>query len=377
MTRQPPATRRPPAATRAAAAEAAAHAEAAADVEAAAEFDLGGYGLVPARRLLEPSPIARFALGPGDRILVAPGDVVAPGTGLAERRRDPRKADGPPVTGAIVAEHPLRPGDWWPGNGRETAGPLRRSRPRTPAGELLHPSGHRWRIASGDHVDLLEAPAAGTVREATAGRGIALALGGLALRGAMASGTPTRGRFERVTGESGLRGALDVGRAGAILVVDGRTESEALIRARAMGVRGVVVPGLSGKDLRDLLASEARQRASLQPLTSFAVLVLDGTSRRPIAGPVAALLAALEGREVAIVVDPPLLVFDPPARELPPLPPDWVRIRAGELAGREGRWLRTAGIRRFAAGVHLEAAAIALDDGEVVFLPIADLERFI
>jgi hypothetical protein len=373
-------TRRTTAATRAAAtaaARAAAEAEAAADVEAAAEFDHGGYGLVPARRLLDPSPIARFALGPGDRILVAPGDVVVPGTGLAERQRDPRTADGPPVAGASVAEHPLQPGDWWPGNGHETGGPLRRGRPRTPAGELLHPSGARWRIASGDHVDVFEAPAAGTVHEATAGRGIALALAGQALRGAMASGTPTRGRLERVSGEAGLRGALDVGRAGAILVVDGRTDSDVLIRARAMGVRGVVVPGLGGKDLRDLLASEARQRASLQPLAPFAVLVLDGTSRRPIAGPVAALLAALVGREVALIVDPPLLVFDPPARELPAPPPDWVRIRAGELAGREGRWLRTAGIRRFSAGVHLEAAAIALADGEVVFLPIADLERFI
>jgi hypothetical protein len=370
MTERTPAKRRNASSTRAAAAEAAA------DAEAAAEFDLGGYGLVPARRLLEPDPIARFALRPGDRILVAQGDAVAPGTGLAERQRDPRKADGPPVNGSIVSEHPLRPGDWWPGNGRETAGPLRRGRARTPAGELLHPSGNRWRIASGDHIDLLEAPAAGTVREANAGRGIALAFTGVALRGAMASGTPTRGRLERVTGEAGLRGALDVGRAGAILVVDGRTESEALIRARAMGVRGVVVPGLSGKDLRDLLASEARQRASLQPLTPFAVLVLDGTSRRPIAGPVAALFAALEGQEVAIVVDPPLLVFDPPAQELPPQPSDWVRIRAGESAGREGRWLRAVGIRRFAAGVHLDAAAVALEDGEVVFLPIADLERF-
>jgi hypothetical protein len=377
MTRRTPTTRRTPSAARAAAAGSAANAEAAADADATADFDVGGYGLVPARRLLEPSPIARFALGPGDRILVAAGDVVVPGTGLAERQRDPRKADGPPVSGAIVTEHPLRPGDWWPGNGHEAAGPLRRGRPRTPAGELLHPSGQRWRIASGDHVDLFEAPAAGTVREATAGRGIALALGGLALRGVMASGTPARGRLERVTGEVRLRRALDVGRAGTILVVDGRTESEALIRARAMGVRGVVVPGLSGKDLRDLLASEARQRASLQPRAPFAVLVLDGTSRRPIAGPVAALLGALEGREVAIIVDPPLLVFDPPARELPPLPPDWVRIRAGELAGREGRWLRTAGIRRFAAGVHLEAAAIALGNGEVAFVPIADLERFI
>lgn len=336
-----------------------------------------GLELIPARRLLDLEPIARFALGPGDRILVAPGDPVSPGLGLAERQRDPRVEEGPPVAEPEETDSlPLEPGDWWPGDGHEAAGPLRRRQPRTPAGELLHPVDGRWRIAAGGHVDLLEAPAAGTVIEAVPGRGLTVRLAGPALIGAFAAGTSTRGRLERVVGESGLRGALDVGRAGAILVVDGRIDSEAIIRARATGVRGVVASGLAGKDLRDLVGSEARQRASLQPLAPFAVLILDGTVRRPIAGPVARLLAALEGRQVAIVVDPPRLAFaatDPPPASWPD---DWVRVQGGELAGREGRWLRSAGLRRFAAGVHLEAAAIALDDGTVAVVPLADLERF-
>jgi hypothetical protein len=80
---------------------------------------------------------------------------------------------------------------------------------------------------------------------------------------------------------------------------------------------------------------------------------------------------------VAIVVDPPMVVFDPPTPE-PAAPPEtWVRIQAGALAGREGRWLRSAGLRRFAAGVHLESASIALDDGSVADVPLADLERFV
>jgi len=49
----------------------------------------------------------------------------------------------------------------------------------------------------------------------------------------------------------------------------------------------------------------------------------------------------------------------------------------GSLAGREGRWLRGAGLRRFPAGVLLEAATIALDDGEVATVALADLERFV
>jgi hypothetical protein len=340
--------------------------------------DRSGLELVPARRLLEPQPVVRFEMAPGDRILVASGDLVTAGLGLAERQRDPRVDDGPPVATPDETDRPpLRAGDWWPGDGHETGGPLRRRTPRSPAGEILHPADGRWRIATGSHVDRLEAPAAGTVVEAVAARGLTVRLAGHGLPGTFAAGIPTRGRLERVIGEAGLRGALDVGRAGAILAVDGRIDSETIIRARAMGVRGVVASGLAGKDLRDLQGSEARQRASLQPLAPFAVLVLDGTARRPIAGPVAAILGALEGREVAIVVDPPMLVFEPPAHELIRPAADWVRVLAGELIGREGRWLRPVGLRRFAAGVHLEAAAVALDDGRVEIVPVADLERFV
>jgi hypothetical protein len=337
-----------------------------------------GLRLVPTRRLIVPEPVVRFGLFPGDRILVAPGDEVAPGLGLAERERDPRLDDGPPAAGPDDRDHPpLQAGDWWPGDGHEAGGPLRRRQPRSPAGELLHPVEGRWRIVTGAHLDRLEAPARGTVLEAIPGRGLTVRMAGHGLAGALAAGIPTRGRLERVAGETGLRGALDVGRAGAILVVDGRIDSEAIIRARATGVRGVVGSGLAGKDLRDLHGSEARQRASLQPLAPFAVVILDGTIRRPFASPVAALFGALEGREVALVVDPPMLVFDPPPDQPGLPPPDWVRVQAGELAGREGRWLRPMGLRRFAAGVHLEAAAIALDDGRVAVVPVADLERFV
>ena len=72
--------------------------------------------LVPARRLLDPEPIARFELAPGDRILVAQGDRVSVGMALAERQREPRLDDGPPAAGAAEVDHPvLRAGDWWPG----------------------------------------------------------------------------------------------------------------------------------------------------------------------------------------------------------------------------------------------------------------------
>jgi hypothetical protein len=153
-------------------------------------------------------------------------------------------------------------------------------------------------------------------------------------------------------------------------------DAEALTRARAMGVRGVIVSGLAGKERRDFLASEARQRAALHRLPPFAVLVLDGAIRRPIAGPVAAVLEALAGRTVAITIDPPAIVFDEPELTVAQPPAGHVRIRSGEHAGEEGRWAGLAGVRRFAGGTFLEAGWVVLGDAPAISVPIADLERF-
>jgi hypothetical protein len=106
-------------------------------------------------------------------------------------------------------------------------------------------------------------------------------------------------------------------------------------------------------------------------------LALDGTVRRPIAGPVAALLERMAGTEVALLMDPPALVFDAEPDELPLLPSDWIRIRSGVHAGLEGRVIALIGPRRFAANVLLEAARVAIDDDPPLDVPIGDLERFV
>jgi len=107
------------------------------------------------------------------------------------------------------------------------------------------------------------------------------------------------------------------------------------------------------------------------------VLILDGVIRRPIAGPIAAVLEALAGMPVAISVDPPALVFDVPALEIVPTPADHVRVRSGEHAGEEGRWAGLAGIRRFAGGTFLEAGWVIFGDDPPRAVPLADLERFV
>src|SRR5207253_11299414 len=120
-----------------------------------------------------------------------------------------------------------------------------------------------WRVAAGQAGGMLEAPAAGIVRDVRPGMGILLQAAGSALEGVRAIGAPARGRLEIATGtENDVRaGGLDVGRAGTILVMGGRLDAEMLTRARAMGIRGIVVGSLTAKDLRDFAASEAPQRA--------------------------------------------------------------------------------------------------------------------
>ncbi len=332
-----------------------------------------GFSLLAVRRIIDPVLTVRLALAPGDQPLVAAGDQVVAGSALARRLREPmiRRA-GRVGRGERAAVAP-RPGQRWapePGAGIDP----------NLAGEYLFELDGRWRVIAGEIADPLEAPVDGIVTSVSGGAGISLATTASGVLGSTVLGGPTRGRLAIAATPGGeLRAsAIDVGRAGEILVVGARIDAEALTRARAMGVRGVVVGAMPSKERRDFMASEARQRASRQRLPPFAVLVLDGTLRRPISSPVMAILEALEGLDVGIVVDPACLAFevagDAPALPVPPT--DLVRIRAGALAGAEGRWAGMAGPRRFPGGVWLETGRVELDGGETISVPLGDLERF-
>ncbi len=320
--------------------------------------------LVQARPLVSAPVDVVFRLAPGDRPLVAAGDSVVVGAPIAHRLRDPRLDEL-----AIPAAATPRPGSRWtpPSDGHEGRS----------GGELVFSWRGRWRVATGDVADPLEVPFAGIVREVRPGTAITVRAAGRGIRGIVALGGPTRGRLQAGPDGELRAGALDVGAAGTILVVGSRVDAETLTRARAMGVRGVIVTGLSSKERRDYLASEARQRSALHRLPPFAVLVLEGAVRRPLAGAVLAVLTALVGHEVAIVGDPPMLVFDAPNLHIPTPPADLVRIRAGSLGGREGRFVEAIGPRRFAGGVHLEAGLIRFPDGSIAAVPLGDLERFV
>lgn len=332
--------------------------------------DRAGLELV-ARRTLVVSPIDMlFPLQPGDRPLVKEGEAVGRAQPIVEQVREPRTIV---VAGVGTPEEPGTPGDHWTASG---------GRPRegeSPAdGELLFRSGGRWRIASGERAETLEAPSAGVVHIVRPGSEITIRSVANAIPGRFALAGPTWGRLQVATGADGeLRAQhVDVGAAGSIIVAGARMDAEALTRARAVGIRGVIVAALGIKEQRDFLASERRGRAAIHGLPPFAILVLDGAARRPIASPLMAMFEAIEGGMVGIVGNPPALVVDDPSIVLPAPPADLVRVRSGPLAGAEGTWAGLAGPRRFPAGVTLEAAFVRFGGRPPVAIPIGDLERF-
>ncbi len=321
--------------------------------------------LVPARTLIVERPRVRVPLLPGDRVVATAGMTVEPGDLLAERVRDPylvETAEGSPHG------EPARAGTW------VAADHGRRS--TAPAGELLFEHGGRRWIATGPHPDHVSASAAGRVHEVNPGVEIVLDLDGLGIPGTELIGDAGRGRLALLPGDGEGRVALDVAHAGSIVVMPGRVDAETLTRARAMGVAGAVVPALSARDRRDVVASEARQRAGLHRHAPFPVLVLDGFLRRPLPTALRDLFAVLQGTEVGLVGDPPMLVTHVAADELPRPTAERVRLRGGREAGCEGTFVELVGPCRVGAGVTSEAARVRLDDGRSVVVALGELERF-
>ena len=332
---------------------------------------------IPSRQLVETGLETHLPLLPGDRPLVETGIDVVPGDPLLEHIRDARIDEATVRVAEGAAPHVA--GDRWSSD--VAIGRRARRRARV-EGELLAPvpsQRDRWRVVTGDHREEVASPVGGRVVDVRPGAEVRIRVSGSSLRAAFAAGSAARGRLALATDPFGeLRpGGIDVGRAGSILVVGSRIDAEALTRARAMGVRGIIVASLPGKELRDFLASERRQRAALHAMPPFGVLVLEGTVRRSIPTPVVALLELLAGREVAVLVDPPALVFDEPDLRLPPIDPDWVWVRSGPNAGAEGRVLGLSGPSRFASNVVLDAARVLISGETPVDVPLGDLERLV
>jgi hypothetical protein len=322
--------------------------------------------VVPADRPVV-GPEVRLRLEPGDRALVAAGEEVRAGQDVLERPRERSRL-----------EVPLRPDlqdllEVEPGSelDPELLGMPRNvtavGRPHVRRGDrvyLLYVEPDRAAHAViARSPEPVASPVDGVVVTVGAD-GLLIRASGLGLTGSVGWGQPVVGRVVMgVTGpDEELRAsAIDISAAGAVLVAGARLDIEAVTRARAIGVAGILSGGAVGRELRQLEESDERQRASLHATTPFALLALDGFGRRPM--PIIAwdllVAAAAEGSRVAVVPEAGLAVVPtPPADRIPHWAPDAVRITAGDGAGTTGRLVGLAGPVRRPGGSYQPAGHV-------------------
>jgi hypothetical protein len=320
--------------------------------------------LVAPAEPLTPSPLARLRLRPGDRALVIPGEPVLVGQPIVAQARDTELLELP-VRGDMAD---LLPGaELDPAQLHASRGLGRQQlRPGDRAYLLYLGADRVARIVLARDPLLVTSPVEGVTEKVTAGF-IELRASGVGLRGPVGWGQPVGGRviLAVTSPDAELRsGAVDVSAAGGILVAGARLDIEALTRARAIGVAGIICGGVVGRELQQLDESDRRQRASLHSVTPFAILALDGYGRRPMPMQAWDLMAAAaaDDRQVGILPDARLAVVggDPSTLALTAWPSDAVRVAAGDGAGRAGRLVGLAGPVRRAGGSYQPAGYVSL-----------------
>ncbi len=344
--------------------------------------------VVPAARPVQGPPV-RLRLEPGDRPLVAAGDRVRAGQDVLERPRE-----------RLRLEVPLRPDM----SDLATVEPGSELDPELLGVPRSVTAVGRPQVRRGDRVYLLyveperaihavvarapepvASPVDGVVVTVGAD-GLLIRASGLGLTGPVGWGQPVVGRVMiAVAGpDAELRAsAVDISAAGAVLVAGARLDIEAVTRARAIGVAGILCGGAVGRELRQLEESDERQRAALHSTTPFGLLALDGFGRRPMPAIAWDLLvaAAAEGSQVAVVPEAGLAVVPtPPEDPLTRWGPDSVRITAGDGAGVRGRLVGLAGPVRRPGGSYQPAGHVvtpgAPEEGpRRRIVNLADLER--
>ncbi len=339
--------------------------------------------LVAPAEALAPAPVARLRFRVGDRALVAPGELVSVGQPVMEQAQDTtlletslRGEVDALVPGAEIDLAQLQSNK----SGRAGIRPGERA-------VLLYVGVDRVaRIALVRHSLVVTSPVDGVVEEVAASH-ISLRAAGIGLRGPVGWGQPVVGRVIVAVAapDAELRaGAVDISAAGGILVAGARLNIEALTRARAIGVAGIICGGVVGRELQQLEESDERQRASIHAVTPFAILALDGYGRRPIPARAWDLLiaAASDDRLMAIVPDARLAIVggDPATLSVTRWPRDAVRIAAGDGAGRIGRLAGLAGPVRRPGGIYLASGHVGLratPESPAVrrVVALADLER--
>ena len=329
----------------------------------------------------EAGRLLRLPLHLADRPLVEPGQRVELGQPLIEHFREVQLIEvsssaavvGLPP-GALLDHVPAEDG------GRRSQGEGRTYRTRV----CEHGRDGITRLAAGEAPVTIMAPANGTVEVLTPAR-LDLRAEGVAVDARVGWGGATYGRIMVAVDQRDAEvqaNRIDVGAAGAILVVGSRIDVEALSRARAIGAAGVIAGGVASRDLRQLSSSEARQQAALHAAAPFGLVALGGYGRAPIPSHLWDLLLAAEGREAGLLPGSRMLIIDgdpAPLLEAASRPADTVRVVSGDHRDHEGRLVGLSGPRRWPGGGYAPGGFVELPgpDGRLVrhCVPLTLLER--
>lgn len=180
-------------------------------------------------------------------------------------------------------------------------------------------------------------------------------------------------------GEELRAAAIDVAKAGKIVVGGSRASAETLTRARAMGVAGIVLGGVLDKELRDFEAIQRRRRELGGMAGAFALLLLEGYGKVGVDPQLFAWLRAQAGRMASLFgAERRIYVYDatpPPARRPLAVVGDRVVAHRRPFQGRSGTLVAVLDEPHAApSGIPSRMGLVRFEDGRLAPVPLANLE---
>ena len=173
--------------------------------------------------------------------------------------------------------------------------------------------------------------------------------------------------------------AIDVAATDRIVVGGSRASAEALTRARAMGVAGIVLGGVLDKELRDFEAIQRRRREIGGMTGAFGVLLLEGFGKVGIDPQRFAWLRAHAGRTASLFGAEGLLFVHeaspPPGRRALPRIGERVVAHRRPFQGRAGVLVaELEDLHAAPSGIPARMGLVRFEDGRLAPVPMANLE---
>ncbi len=253
---------------------------------------------------------------------------------------------------------------------------------RAPAeGKIVNEAQGRLLLEVSPSTYELRAYLKGVVTQVVSSRGLAIETSGAIMEGAWAMGGDAFGVL-KMLGEAPegrlVPEAIDMGYHGAIVVVESWATKEGLGKAKEVGVRGVI------------LGSLPSSLVGFVSTLSFPVMIMEGFGQVPISRPLFSLFQQHAGREACMasgipygvrllrpqVIIPFLRGEEAPRGEGPALKEGaLVRLVREPYLGKVGCVaILPPQRRRVEWGVEVEGVEVDLEEGERVFVPLANLE---